>query len=52
MNRNEELKYAFVSNIIEDADIRLTGFYPRLGRIVPFFIWRGRYVLNAFFGKG
>jgi predicted amino acid dehydrogenase len=52
MNTKDGFKYAFVANIIEDTDIRMTGFYPRLGRIIPIPVWRGIYVMGALAGNG
>jgi len=52
MNETTKNKYAFVANIIEDIDIREKAFYPRLGKIIPMFVWRGIYIASALLGNG
>ncbi len=52
MNSKNGIKYAFVANIIEDHDIRMKGFYPRLGKVIPLFVWRGVYITKALTGNG
>ena len=52
MKQTDGMKYAFVPNIIEDRDIRLDGFYPRLGKVIPLFVWRGVYITKALTGNG
>ncbi|MDP3043568.1 MAG: hypothetical protein Q8N21_04145 [bacterium] len=48
----KKYKCAFVTNIIEDKDIRLKVFYPRLGYLIPLFVWRHLFILRSLFGKG
>ena len=52
MQKATKIKYAFVANIIEDIDIRMEGFYPILGRMIPMFVWRAIYIIGALFGNG
>ncbi len=48
----KKVKFAFVSNIIEDKDVRLKVFYPILGYLIPLFIWRWIFIIRAKTGKG
>lgn len=49
---NDKIRYAFVSNIIEDKDVRLNVFYPVLGWIIPLFVWRILFIIKALLGCG
>lgn len=48
----DKIRYAFVSNIIEDKDVRLSVFYPILGWIIPLFVWRILFIIKALLGRG
>lgn len=52
MKEKKKIKFAFVTNIIEDKDIRLEVFYPRLGYFIPLFIWRIVLIVRALLGRG
>jgi predicted amino acid dehydrogenase len=47
-----KIKYAFVSNVIEDTDVRNPVFYPTLGKVIPLSLWRAFFITRALLGKG